>query len=278
MKFKLVREENGSWKVHDSAAGIPANAEVKEVETDELLKDPRGWAFTDFCEAVLRARYRHVVVSNESDLSDVAWNLGEREYAKELTCDAEGLRADILSRDIEDSDALYERMNDLCDNTVMYTRHCYEIIQHTDNIEHGFDEGLIHYDRENPNALITGIAYWAYYADLMDRLGEMDDIDLNADKLGRCEECDGKGYELDANDVIRPCGECDKYDSREAAADAAIAGGDVKRCLRCHNKGYTMTGVRGRPEACTVCTSLDDDEACALAVEDGVDMLEEDDA
>lgn len=274
MKFKLARAEGEGWKAYAPGEKVP-EGEVKEVDAVELLARPNDWELIEFCEAVLRRHYRYVVTSNDSDLSNVAWNLGEQEYAKELTGDAEDLRDDILSGEIDDSEELYERMHSVCDNTVTYTRHCYEVVQHTDNVEYGFTEGLINYDPKRPENLITSIAYWAYYGDLLERLGKMEGIDLRADKLGRCEDCDGKGYTIDSNDVIRRCEECDKYDTRAEAAEAAVDRKDAKKCLRCDNKSYTLTGVRGAPEACTNCSTLADEEACELAQEDGVEPPED---
>lgn len=278
MKLVLAREEGESWKAYVPGEDVPKGAETKEVDTDLLALAPNGWETVQLCEAVLRKHYKHVVMSNDSDLSDVAYHAGLRAYTQQLNYDAESIREDILSGDIVDRDDLYERVSQEAENAAMYTRAAYEILLYSDNTTYGLDEGLVEYDRKRcaGDAFISALAGWAYHADLMDRLGAFDDIDVNDENLGRCGDCNGKGYTVDAHDVVRRCGECDKYDDRKEAIEAAVDAKDAKRCLRCDSKSYTLTGVRGQPEACTNCSSLSDEEACELAQEDGVEPPGED--
>lgn len=277
MKLILVREEGEGWKAYVPGEEIPKDAEVKEVDTDVLVSDPNGWETVQLCEAVLRKHYRHVVTSNDSDLSDVAYHAGLRAYSQQLNYDAESIREDILSGDIVDRDDLYERVSQEAENAAMYTRAAYEILLYSDNTTRGRDEGLVEYDSRRcaGDTFITALAHYAYEGDLMARLDNFDDIDVNDANLGRCGDCNGKGYTVDADDVVRRCGECDKYDNRKEAIEAAVTAKDVKECLRCGNKSYTMTGLNGAPEACVVCSTLSDEEAQELAsVEDGVEPSE----
>lgn len=277
MKLLLAREDGEGWKAYVPGEDVPKGAETKEVDTDLLASDPNGRETVQLCEAVLRKHYKHVVTSNDSDLSDVAYHAGLRAYSRQLEADAESIRDDILSGDIESRDDLYERVSQEADSSAMYTRAAYEILLYSDNTTYGLDEGLMEYDRKHceGDTFITHLAAWAYHADLMDRLGRFDDIDVNDENLGRCTECGGKGYTVDSFDTVHRCGECDKYDDRKEAIEAAVTAKDVKECLRCDNKSYTMTGLNGAPEACVVCSTLSDKEAQELAsVEDGVEPPE----
>lgn len=281
MKLILAREEGEGWKAYVPGEEVPKDAEVKEVDTDSLVNDPNGWETVQVCEAVLRKHYKHVVTSNDSDLSDVAYHEGLRAYAQQLNYDAESIREDVLSGDIASRDDLYERVSQEAENASMYTRAAYEILLYSDNTTYGLDNGLVEYDRKRceGDAFITALAHWAYHEDLMERVAAFDDVDVNDDNLGRCSECNAKGYTVDANDVVQRCGECDKYDDRKEAIAAAVAAKDVKECLRCENKSYTMTGLNGAPEACRACSQMADEEAVELAsTEDGVEPPEEDDA
>ena len=279
MKLVLAREEGESWKAYVPGEDVPKGAETKEVDTDLLALAPNGWETVQLCEAVLRKHYKHVVMSNDSDLSDVAYHAGLRAYSQQLNYDAESICEDILSGDIVDRDDLYERVSQEAENAAMYTRAAYEILLYSDNTTYGLDEGLVEYDRKRceGDTYISTLAGWAYHADLMGRLDAFDDINVNDENLGRCGYCNGKGYTVDAHNEIRRCGECDKYDDRKEAIEAAVAAKDAKECLRCDNKSYTMTGRNGAPEACVVCCTLSDEEAQELAsVEDGVEPPEMD--
>lgn len=281
MKLLLAREDGEGWKAYVPGEEVPKDAEVKEVDTDALVNDPNDWKTLQLCEAVLRKHYRHVVLSNDSDLSDVAYHEGLRAYAKQLTADAESLYDDIVSGDIEDRDDLYERVSQQAENASMYTRAAYEILLYSDNTTYGLDNGLVEYDRKHceGDRFITALAHYAYHEDLMERVAAMDGIDVNDDNLGRCTECNAKGYTVDTFDAVHRCDECDKYDDRKEAIAAAVAAKDVKECLRCENKSYTMTGLNGAPEACRACSQMADEEAVELAsTEDGVEPPEEDDA
>lgn len=279
MKLILAREEGEGWKAYVPGEDMPEGAETKEVDTDLLASAPNDWETVQLCEAVLRKHYRHVVTSNDSDLSDVAYHEGLRAYSKQINADAEWIREDILSGDIASRDDLYERVGQEAENASMYTRAAYEILLYSDNTTYGLDDGLVEYDRKRcaGDAFITALAHWAYHEDLMERVAAFDDVDVNDKNLGRCSECDAKGYTVDVNDVVRRCGECDKYDDREEAIEAAVAEKAVKECLRCGNKSYTRTGLKGAPEACVTCCSLSDEEAQELASEDGVVPPEPDD-
>lgn len=276
MKFKLVRKEGMPWTAHDIDEVVDEGAEVKEVDAAELLKTVKSWELIEFCRAVLQREYRHVITSNDTDISDVAFRLGEAAYSAELDSDAEGLRDDILTGAIENQDDLQEQLHSACVSTVMYPRHAYEVLLHTDHFEYGFEEGLINFDRKNPDNIATAIAHWAYYADLQERLSKLDDIDIYDEHLGRCQDCEAKGYTVDSSDIVHRCDSCDKYDTREEAIKAAVHDKVVKECLRCDNKSYTLTGVNNSPEGCPVCSNLDPEEAQELAKdEDGLEPPEE---
>lgn len=281
MKLILAREEGEGWKAYVPGEEVPRDAEVKEVDTDVLVNDPNGWETVQLCEAVLRKHYRHVVTSNDHDLSEVAYHAGLRAYSDQVEADAESIRDDIVSGDIVDRDDLYERVSQEADNAATYTRAAYEILLYSDNTTYGLDEGLVEYDRHRcaGDTFIAHLAAWAYHADLMDRLGRFDDVNINDENLGRCTKCEGKGYTVDAFDVVHRCEDCDKYDDRKEAIEAAVAAKDVKECLRCDNKSYTMTGLNGAPESCRACCQMSDEEAVELAsTEDGVEPPEADDA
>lgn len=285
MKFILARAEGAGWKAYTPEENIPEGAELKEVDTKKLLAKPKDWGMVEFCEAILRRYYRHVVTSNDQDISDVAFHLGNRAYNDQVNTDAESIKEDILSGEIKDRDDLYERVSSECESAVMYTRSAHEVLLYTDNFDHGFDEGLIstehsRSERNRPD-MVTQIAHWAYYADLMERLQNMEGIDVNEDNLGRCKTCNGDGYVTDRYNVTHQCKECEKYDSRTAAVQAAVNAGDVKLCNVCNNMSYTHSLKDNMPIACTQCSDITDDEAAILARdEDGLELAtpEENDA
>lgn len=189
MKFKLARVEGEGWKAYKYREPVPDGAEVKTVDAEEIFKNPKSWEAIDFCEAVLRRAYRHVVTSNENDLSDVAYSLGNRAYCKQLNRDVEHIVEDVKSGDIKDREGLLERVYNECESAVMYMRASHEIMLYTDHFEYGFDEGFICTERERPGRdepdLVTQIAYWAYYGDLMDRLSRAEGIDIDEEDLGQ---------------------------------------------------------------------------------------------
>lgn len=270
MKLKLAREEGKPWMAYKLDEKLPDVCEQFDVDTDELFTDLKDWQTVRFCEAVLQKSYRHVITSNDQDLSDVAYNQGNRTYAWQVNSDAESIREDILSGDIVDRDDLDERIYQEAENATMYTRNAYEIILYSDNADSGLDEGVVVYDRKHcaGDTFIGAMAYWAYAADLRAALAQFDDIDLNDDNLGRCSECDGKGYTVNKYSVLRRCMECEKYSTHEDAVDAGVKNKDVNRCYSCGNLGYSTNNEEENVEACTRCTSMTDENAQEQADED----------
>lgn len=282
MKIKIARPPEGVWAAYEANA-VPAGYEVKEGEDFELPFKPESYPAIEMAVAVLRRTYSAVYYTNESDLSHQAYLMGRAAYNAELESDVDSIVKDVFSGEINDRDDLYERIQEVCDSTVTYTRKVREILLYTENFNYGFDEGVLStrqpdFGPRRSTDWATSIAFWSYYGDLQDALGKQ--LKMNKKHLGRCNECKCKGYVVE-DDVVKICGayDCDhgeKFATRDDAIKQAVENEAVKTCRVCDNRSYYVTDKK-QIEACPSCAaSMEKADAEELASEDGYEPEEND--
>lgn len=169
--------------------------------------------------AALAARVYATVVTSNSSLEDVAAQLGRDAYYKQVASDARSIADDVHDRTIEDREALIERLDEECDGAVTYTSDAKNVLQHTNN-ENAYTDV---YGSGDP-VTVEQRAYFAYRADLVEELSEGEyGVDVDADKCGRCEGCDGHGYRVWERDrTVSRCTDCDKFATNLEALMAAV--------------------------------------------------------